>query len=92
MTEPFTPTKLEEERNPNDIKFSVRITPEEKDWFQDGKLILRQPKNSTAMKQLAKIGYDQVIHDKKTRDLLNTVINNSRRNQRTGVTESEFNI
>lgn len=92
MTEPFTPTKLEEERNPDDKKFSVRIMPDEVGWFEHGKRIMQQPKNSTALKQLAKIGYELVIHDKKIMELLDTVINNSRRNQRTGVTESEFKI
>ena len=90
--EPFVPTQLEEERNKNDIKFSVRIMPDEITWFEHAKRIIQQPKNSTALKQLAKVGYELVIHDKKIIDLLDTVVNNSRRNLRTGVTDSEYKI
>ena len=88
----FTPTKLEEERNKSDITFTSRLSAEDLKWFEHAKRLIQQPKNSTAMKQLAKLGYSHVLHDKKIMELLETVVNNFRKNQRTGVTESEFKI
>jgi len=61
-------------------------------WFEQAKRLIQQPKNSTALKQLAKLGYVHVLQDKKIMEMLDIVINNFRRNQRTGVTESEFKV
>lgn len=72
--------------------FTVRITENDKEWFVEAKKLIKQPKNSTALKQLAEIGFRHVLHDEKIKQILDTVLNNSRRNQRTGVTESEYNI
>lgn len=88
----FTRTKLDEERNKKDITFTTRITNDDLIWFEHAKRLIQQPKNSTAMKQLARLAYEYVLHDKKIMQMLDTVINNYRRNQRTGVTEGEFKI
>jgi len=88
----FATTKLEEERNKSDITFSSRLSAEDLEWFEPAKRIIQQPKNSTAMKQLAKLGYYHVLHDEKIKELLKTVVDNFRKNQRTGVTDSEFKV
>jgi len=88
----FIPTKLEEERDSQEITFTTRITKEDAVWFEHAKRLIQQPKNSTAMKQLARLAYEYVLHDDKILRMLDTVMNNYRRNQRTGTTESEFKI
>jgi len=70
--------------------FTMRITEDDKSWFPEAKKIIRQPKNSTAMKQLAKIGYAFVLHDEKIRQTVVTIVENIRKNNRTGVTDSEY--
>jgi len=89
---PFIPYKLEEEKDKDDITFTVRITKTDKDWFEEAKKIILQPKNSTALKQLAKIGFSYVLQDQKLRDVLDEVVNNYRRNSRIGITDSEYKI
>lgn len=86
---PFTKYKLDEE---NKDVFTIRLVEEDKKWFEDAKRLIQQPKNSTALKQLAKLGYEFVLHDQKVKDLLSTVIENTRKNKRVGITESEYNI
>jgi len=88
----FTSQTLEEDKNPDDITFTTRVTKEDATWFEHGKRIIMQSKNSTAMKQLARIGYLQVLQDEKTKELLNMVLTNAKNNKRTGVTDSEFKI
>jgi len=85
---PFIRTKLEI----NKETFNVRITDDMKTWFEEAKKIIQQPKNSTAIKQLAELGYYIVLHDEKIKKILATVLGNSKRNQRTGITESEYKI
>lgn len=87
----FIPTKLEEERG-KDITFTTRITNKDLKWFEDAKRLIRQPKNSTAMKQLAQLGYYHVLHDEKISELLDIVVNNFRKNERTGITPGEYKI
>ena len=90
--EPFRPYKLEEEKSKEDITFTVRITPSEQEWFKQAKIFIRQPKNSTALKQLAEIGALNVLHDKKIAKILEVVRENFRKNKRIGIAESEYNI
>ena len=90
--EPFRKYKLDEEKSDKDITFTVRITPSDKKWFQDAKIFIRQPKNSTALKQLAEIGALNVLHDQKIAKILEVVRDNFRKNKRIGVSESEYNI
>ena len=54
--------------------------------LQAGKLLLHQPKDSTALKQLARIGLN-VIQDKKIADILDIYYNNDRRNKDRGIVE-----
>ena len=86
---PFVLNVQEEER----IKtFTVRVTDDLKEWFVDAKKTIRQPKNGTAIKQLAYIGYMQVLHDEKIKAILDTVTHNSKLNIISGVTEKEYEI
>ena len=88
--EPFTSTLLEEERG--DRTFNIRITKRDMEWFAPAKKFINQPKNSTAMKQLAEIGAANVLHDKKTHTILDIIQNNSRRAKRLGIAESEYRV
>lgn len=90
FTNPFEPKKLEEDRT--DDVFTVRINKEERDVLNTAKTVLQQDKDSTALKQLAMIGYYFVLQDKKTLLILDYIINNKRRNQRNGIIETEINF
>ena len=68
---------------------SVRLNKEEYLDLQVAKEILQQSKDSTALKQLAKIGMFNVIHDEKMKHLLGTVFGNRRKNERTGILDFE---
>ena len=89
---PFRKYILDEEKDPKDKTFTLRITEKDKEWFPEAKKMIKQPKNSTAMKQLAKIGAIVVLHDKKTNQILEVILNNYRRNKRLGISESEYKI
>jgi len=90
--EPFTRYKTDEELDPNDITFTLRITPKDMAWFKPAKKFIQQPKNSTAIKQLARIGATNVLLDEKIRGIFDTISNNFRRNDRMGITERDFKI
>jgi len=92
MSEGFTKYILDEDKNPNDITFTLRITEKDKAWFPEAKKMIKQPKNSTAMKQLAHIGAIVVLHDEKTSEILEIILNNYRKNKRLGIAESEYKI
>jgi hypothetical protein len=87
----FTSKKLEEERDKNEFILNVRLNPEERKMLADGMIIIKQQKESTALKTLAKIGL-VVLQDKKTELIVATVLGNLRRNERTGIIEVEPNV
>ena len=62
----------------------VRFNKEERHMLESGKKIIKQKKDSTALKQLATIGAI-VLHDKKMAAIIDIVFNNSRKNERTGI-------
>ena len=68
---------------------SVRLNKEEYLDLQEAKKILQQSKDSTALKQLAKIGMFNVLHDEKMKHLLGTVFGNRRKNERIGLVDFE---
>lgn len=90
MNEPFRSYKLEEEKDPNDITFTVRITPEDRVWFLPAKIILQQAKLSTAIKQLAEVGAANVLNSENVNKILSILQNNIRRNRRLGIPDSEI--
>lgn len=90
--QPFTSYTLEEDKNKDDKTFTTRLTPNDKIWFLPAKKFIKQEKNSTAMKQLAKIGAVVVLHDKKMAAILDIVLGNKRRNDRIGIVDDVENL
>ena len=85
---PFEPQKLEEERDSNYLIFTVRLNKEETEELKEARKILKQPKDSTAFKQLAKIGYKRIT-SQENRIFIETIFENKRKNLRTGQSEVE---
>ena len=79
--QPFRKYNLDEEGKKVD-SFTIRLNLEERKQLEEDKEVLEQKKDSTAMKQLTRIG-SIVIHDKKIAQILGVVIGNRRRNKRT---------
>lgn len=91
MNEPFVPYKLEEEREKAKEKgetFTIWISAEERKWLDKYKRLIRQPKDSTAIKQLAKVGA-YLIGSQSTAYLIDTLFKNERKNKRQGIQEIE---
>ena len=86
---PFVKKHLDEEENKVD-SFTIRLNIEERKQLEIDKKILEQPKDSTATKQLARIG-SFVLHDDKIGHILRQVLGNRRRNKRLGIAEFEDN-
>jgi len=64
--------------------FTVRLNKEEREDLKQCKEILEQPKDSTALKMLAKIG-SKVLREEKTSFILTTIYANKRKNKRLGI-------
>lgn len=89
MSEGFTPTKLQEERDKDKTHtFTVWLNVEEAAEFKKWKNYLEQAKDSSAMKTLAKIGI-LTLEDQKTMAVVRTIFLNKRKNKRTGTVEFE---
>jgi len=84
---PFRKYDLNEDKKDKRDIVSVDLGTFRKQLEKD-KNLLRQTKDSTAIKQLAMIG-SFVIHDKKMEGILDIVFNNSRKNERLGINEFE---
>lgn len=84
---PFTRMSLEEEGKSID-SFTVRLNKEERIQLEADKQILQQTKDSTAIKQLAAIG-SKVIHSQETKEILEIVQGNKRRNKRLNIVDFE---
>jgi len=87
--ETFRSYTLDEDKDFKKPILSVRLNKEEFKDLQVAKDILQQTKDSTALKQLAKIGMFNVIHDEKMKHLLSTVFANRRKNERIGLVDFE---
>ena len=82
---PFTPKYLEEEKQEDKgTVFTVRLNNEEIALLTNARRILRQPKDSTCLKQLALIGYKSIT-EPKTEALIETIFSNKRKNERLGI-------
>lgn len=68
--------------------FTVRLNEEERILLNSCKNILEQSKDSTALKQLAWLGA-KVLHEDKTKYLIDTLFKNRKKNYRIGITEFE---
>jgi len=82
---PFVSYTLDKDKDNNIDIFTVRLNKEERVLLEDSKQLLQQGKDSTCFKQLAKIGYTFVLHDKKMMNLLVTILDNKRKNKDRGV-------
>ena len=58
-------------------------------WLMDGAIKIRQPKKSSAIKQLAKIGYEKVLQEQK---MVEIIANNERKNRQNSVDGLEQEI
>ncbi len=89
MSEGFTPTRLEEDREKDKREtFTVWINKEDREMLDKAKLLLQQSKDSTAFKTLAWIGA-KTIGDEKTSYILKQVMSNKRKNKRLGIVDFE---
>lgn len=89
MSEGFTSTRLEEEREKDKREtFTVWINKEDREMLDKAKQLLQQSKDSTAFKTLAWIGA-KTLGDEKTSYILNQVMSNKRKNKRLGIVDFE---
>lgn len=89
IKQPFVNYTLDDEEKSND-NFTVRLNKDDREMLNKAKLLMRQQKDSTALKQLARLG-SIVLHDQKTMLILDTILNNERRNKRIGINEIDLN-
>ena len=87
--EPFTPTRLEEERAKDKSKVvPVRLNSEELAALEEAGLIIEQEQISSVIKTLMNLGLI-VIHKPETNAIIDTVFKNKRNNKRRGVSVVE---
>jgi hypothetical protein len=86
---PFVNYKTEDEKD-GSLTLTIRLSEREQRWLIEAKSFIKQPKTSTAIKQLARIGAVVVLHDKKINKILELIIDNKRKNERIGATEKEI--
>jgi uncharacterized protein (DUF1697 family) len=87
---PFVRKKTDEEKAKEESKvMTIRLNTQELEMLEAVKQAIEQPKDSTAIKTMFYLAYYNVIHDQKTRYLLETLFKNKRNNQRTGVIDFE---
>lgn len=87
----FVPQKLETEKDSGKGRvFTIRLNDDESKQLEEVMNFLQQPKDSTAYKQMFKIGYTFVLHDQKIKLILDQVLNNRRKNWRTGIQPEQF--
>ena len=65
---------------------SLRLNPQERNQLEIDKKFIQQPKDSTAIKLIYKIG-SNVLHDKKTKQIIDTIFKNKRNNERLGIND-----
>lgn len=90
---PFKPYKLEEEREEDKALkgrrvFSISLNYQEQQKMKLDKIILKQKKDSTAVKQVWEFGH-YVLHHTSEGMILRTILSNLRKNKRLGIFEVE---
>lgn len=80
--QPFRKYNLEKKTD----TFTVRLSPIERAQLEKDKQVVNQKKDSTAIKDLWKIG-SIVIHDQKMVQILGTIFKNKRNNKRIGIVD-----
>lgn len=88
IRKPFEAQKLEEDREQDKLIFTCKLNKEERAILDQCKILLEQPKDSTALKTLAWIGA-KVIHEEKTLFIITTLFKNKGNNKRLGIVEWE---
>lgn len=84
----FVSYKTDEEKSKQDSRvYTIRLNKQERQDIAEAMTLLRQPKRGTIIKQLMKIGLTNVLHDEKTRAFLGIVADNTRKNERLGITD-----
>lgn len=82
---PFVRKKTDEEKEKEKgTRLTLRLNEKEIEMLIDVKIAIQQPKDSTAIKTMFYLAYYNVIHDQKTKYLLETLFKNKRNNERTG--------
>lgn len=76
-----------EEKDIKDI-FTIRLNKEERELLNKMKILIEQPKDSTAIKTLAWIG-TKVLQEQKITYVIETLFKNKRNNGRMGISEIE---
>jgi len=82
-----TPFYRTHEKSKDDT-FTVKLNPQERIEFNEWKTALHQKKDSTAIKQLARLGA-KVLLDPKNIEIQKILLNNYRKNKRLGIVEFE---
>ena len=82
---PFRKMNLEEDSQEPDT-FTIRLNSDERIQLEADKKLIEQTKDSTALKQLARVG-SIVLHSKKEAAILDVVLGNKRRNKRLGIAD-----
>jgi len=80
---PFVKYNLE---NSKEAVITVKLNEAQVIWLNEMKKVLEQPKDSTALKQLALIG-SKVLLEPKTSEILGVIYANKRKNKRLGIVE-----
>jgi len=77
------PFKKYTESNKSDV-ITIKLNEDERRELEEWKYLILQEKDSTALKQLARIGA-KVLHDDKIKLINSIVLNNNRKNKRIGL-------
>lgn len=83
---PFRKYSLKD--NPQDI-ISLKLNEEERKKLEIIKRYMQQPKDSTTFKQCLELVFAKVIRGNFSKEILNIVTNNIRKNQRIGIIDYE---
>lgn len=87
IQKPFVKYKLDEEKdNEKRETFTVSLNKAERQELEDDKKMIQQSKDSTAIKQMWRIGRI-VLHDDMTGKILKEILQNRNRNKRLGIVE-----
>ena len=88
IREPFTKKRTDEDKaKDKSIVMTIRMNQEEMQMLKDVKKAIEQSKDSTAIKTLFYIGAYDVLHDQKTKYIVETLFKNKRNNQRNNIVD-----
>lgn len=92
IKQPFTRYVTDEEKaKEKGSRLTVRLNEQEVEMLKQVKVAIEQPKDSTAIKTMFYLAYYNVIHDQKTKYILETLFKNKRNNERTGAIVDDNN-